>query len=225
MPAGRGRSMSRWLRNILVVLLVPGLALGGFVLYLVANHNFHVITPGVLYRSGQMSGEALAQTIRDHGIKSVLNLRGAAEGQTWYQDEVAVSKQFGVEHFDFPLSATRELNAEEMDDILDTMERAPKPLLIHCKSGSDRTGLIGALYLYSVEGRPAGTARHQMAVLYGHLPFLFWSGTVAMDRSYWRYVETHDQPAQAAGHPVKSVSLTQQSSVGSGAFLARGQNQ
>ena len=212
----------RRLRKALLLALIPGLAIGVFALYLVANHNFHVVAPGILYRSGQMSGAALAKSIQEHGIKSILNLRGAGNGQDWYTAEITVAQQFGVEHFDYPLSATRELNAQEMDDILDTIERAPKPMLIHCKSGSDRTGLIGALYLYSVKGEPANKAGRQLATLYGHLPFLFWSGTIAMDRSYWRYVGTHDQPARNA---VKAASLAQDPASAPGAFLARGQAQ
>ena len=181
----------RWARALLLIALIPSLALGVFVLDLVVHHNFHVVSPGVMYRSGQMSGAAFTQTIREHGIKSIVNLRGAAVGEGWYTAEISASAACGVQHFDFPLSATRELKNEEMDEILALIDRAPKPVLIHCKSGSDRTGLIGALYLYGVEGQSAQSAGHQLATLYGHLPHFLWSGTAAMDKSYWRYVSNH----------------------------------
>ena len=184
----------RWVRMLLLVALVPVLALGIFVLNLVAHHNFHVVLPGVLYRSGQMNGAALAQTIRENGIKTIVNLRGKAVGEDWYTAEINASAVGGVQHIDFPLSATQELNNEEMDKILAILDHAPKPVLIHCKSGSDRTGLIGALYLYSVEGQSAQSAGRQLAVQYGHLPHFLWSGTVAMDKSYWKYVNTHNHP-------------------------------
>ena len=38
-----------------------------------------------------------------------------------------------------------------MEAILATLDHAPKPVLIHCKNGADRTGLVGALYLYGLE--------------------------------------------------------------------------
>jgi protein tyrosine/serine phosphatase len=194
----------RWqrrLRVLLLLALLPTLALGIFVLTLIVHHNFHVVSPGIIYRSAQMSGDALAATIREHGIKSVLNLRGAADGEAWYSAEVTTSARFGVVHFDFPLSATRELKDSDMDEILDTIDHAPKPMLIHCKSGADRTGLVGALYLYSIEGKSAADADRQLNPFYGHLPHLLWAGTSAMDKSFWRYVSEH---AQAPHSPVIS---------------------
>lgn len=206
----RTGAWKRWVRAILLLALIPVLALGVFVLDLVAHHNFHVVLPGVLYRSGQMSGAALDQAIREHGIKSVINLRGAAVGENWYSAEITASEANGVQHIDFPLSATRELKNEEMDKILAILDRAPKPVLIHCKSGSDRTGLIGALYLYSAGGQSAQSAGRQLAVRYGHLPHFLWSGTVAMDKSYWKYVSAHAHPMGLAAvgvNPAPDPSL------------------
>ncbi len=125
--------------------------------------------------------------------------------------ETNASQQLGVEHFDFSLLAGRELQDEEMDQILATMARAPKPILIHCKSGSDRTGLVGALYLYSLEGKSPRASARELSVFCGHVPYLFWRDTIAMDRSFWRYVENHKQspgggltrqdiPGAATGH-------------------------
>ena len=198
------------LRRLLLVLLVPGLALGAFVLSVVAHHNFHIVSPGLVYRSAQMNAGALAAVIPEYGIKSILNLRGAGEGKDWYDAETNTAREFGVQHYDFALSATRELTNEEMDQILDTIRSAPKPILIHCKSGSDRTGLIGALYLYGLEGQPAKSARTQLAVFYGHIPHLIWCDSVAMDNSFWRYVSNHAQlPKSSAGNgPVAPDNLS-----------------
>jgi protein tyrosine/serine phosphatase len=195
------------LRRLLLVLLVPGLALGAFVLSVVAHHNFHIVSPGLVYRSAQMNAGALAAVIPEYGIKSILNLRGAGEGKDWYDAETNTAREFGVQHYDFALSATRELTNEEMDQILDTIRSAPKPILIHCKSGSDRTGLIGALYLYGLEGQPAKSARTQLAVFYGHIPHLIWCDSVAMDNSFWRYVSNHAQLPKSSAAPDGLSSL------------------
>ena len=195
----------RWTRWCLTILIAPWLAVGGFALYLIAVHNFHVVSPGVFYRSAQMGGTALAHAVKEYGIKTVLNLRGPGAGQDWYTSEMTAAQQLGIQHFDFSLSATRELKDEEMDSILDLIARAPKPILIHCKSGSDRTGLVGALYLYGIEGQSAAAAGRQLNALYGHLPHLFWGNTAAMDNSFWRYVRRHSQSGEAAVKPAKSV--------------------
>ncbi len=176
--------------------LVAGLAVGGHVLNIVAHHNFHTVSAGLLYRSAQMDAASLERTVREHGIKTIINLRGCPAGESWYRDETNTARELGVQHYDFGLSASREVRDDEMDQILATIRTAPKPVLIHCKSGADRTGLVSALYLYGVEGHPARSADRQLNPFYGHLPFLFWRGSAAMDRSYWRYVQNHSHPRQ-----------------------------
>jgi len=206
----RGR---RRLPRRVKVLLCLGLALalvlaiGGFVLYRVAQHNFHVVSEGLVYRSAQLDAESLAQMVQNHGIKSILNLRGA-DTANWYNVETNAAQHLGLKHYDFALLAGTELKDEEMDQILAVMGSAPKPLLIHCKSGADRSALAGALYLYGLEGKPAETAGRQLTVFCGHVPFLFWRDTIAMDRSFWRFVANH---AQSSGQiPAKfGAALTQ----------------
>jgi protein tyrosine phosphatase (PTP) superfamily phosphohydrolase (DUF442 family) len=181
----------RGIRRSFLLLLVPGLALLAFVLSVIAHHNFHIVSPGLVYRSAQMNARALAAVIPEYGIKSILNLRGMGEREDWYVVETNTAREFGVQHYDYALSAGRELKDDEMDRILATIRSAPKPILIHCKAGADRTGLVGALYLYSVEGQPAQSAQSQLAVFYGHVPHLLWSDTIAMDNSFSRYVSNH----------------------------------
>jgi protein tyrosine phosphatase (PTP) superfamily phosphohydrolase (DUF442 family) len=182
----------------------------GFMLYVTAHNNFHTVLAGRLYRSGQMTPDVLAQTIQDHGIKSILNLRGDSGTMDWYFSETNTAWRLGVQHFDFSLSANRELKDEEMEQILTTMNTAPKPILIHCKTGSDRTGLVGALYLYGLEGSSPERAKQELNFIYGHVPHLFWRDTIAMDRSFWRYVSNHVQESNLGSLPANR-SLTKQS--------------
>jgi len=187
----------RWGRALLMVLLLLALSLGGFVGHLIARHNFHIVSAGRIYRSAQMSAEGFTRVIQEESIKSIINLRGENADQDWYQEETSTAQRLGVQHYDFALSAGHEVNDEEIDRILETINRAPKPMLIHCKSGSDRTGLVGALYLYSLEGQSAESADRELTIFYGHVPYLFWRDTVAMDRSFWRYVRSHGQQPNA----------------------------
>ena len=48
----------------------------GYLAYLHASGNFHEVAPGKVYRAAQMDGQALVRWHREHGIASVLNLRG-----------------------------------------------------------------------------------------------------------------------------------------------------
>src|SRR5882724_2650657 len=186
-------------RVLLLAFLGVVVVVGGFALVLVARHNFHVVSEGRVYRSAQMDAGSLARAIQEHGIKTVINLRGGNEASDWYRAETATARELGVQHFDFNLSASREVSNEEMEKIVASMNSAPKPILVHCKSGSDRTGLVSALYLYGLEGKPADAASGELTVSCGHFPHLFWRGTIAMDHSFWNYVSNHVQQAGSNG--------------------------
>lgn len=149
--------------------------------------NFHAVEAGVLYRSAQLDKAGFEAFGRQYGIKSVLNLRGAHPGEGWYDGEVAATRDLGIAHFDYPISAKRVVTAEQAVQLLDIVKRAPKPLLIHCKSGADRSGLVAALYEYAIAGTSAAGADRQLSLAYGHFPYLT-SRSGAMDASFWAFV-------------------------------------
>ena len=69
-----------------------------------ANHNFGEVQHGRIYRSGQMPASALARTIRDHEIKTVLNLRGSNK-DSWYVAERAATLEAGATQIDIAMSS------------------------------------------------------------------------------------------------------------------------
>lgn len=149
--------------------------------------NFHAVKEGSVYRSAQLTEDELSTVARDHRIRSILNLRGAHPGQPWYDDEVTVSHKFGIAHYDYVLSARRLVTGARIIELLEIIRDAPKPLLIHCKAGADRTGLVSALYLFADERVSADQADRQLSMVYGHFPYLT-SRTRAMDDSFWAFV-------------------------------------
>ncbi|MFH0977633.1 MAG: dual specificity protein phosphatase family protein [Spirochaetota bacterium] len=163
-----------------------------FVIFLLTGwsqyDNFHVVTDGVIYRSKQLDAKEFTGYIKKYKIKSVLNLRGEHKNSDWYRDEMNVMEQYRVRHFDFRLSAVREVDPETLDKIMGIIKNAPKPVLIHCQGGSDRTGLVCAVWKYREENKEPEAAAEQLSLVYGHFPYL-WSETDAMDRSFRRYVQ------------------------------------
>jgi protein tyrosine/serine phosphatase len=149
--------------------------------------NLHAVSAGILYRSAQLSKTETRWAVREYGIKSVLNLRGANAGSPWYDDEIEAAGELGLAHFDYPLSAKRFVTSQQIAEILDIVRRAPKPLLIHCKSGADRAGLVAALYRLSETGASAEEADRELSLVYGHFPYLT-SRSGAMDDSFWAFV-------------------------------------
>lgn len=49
------------------------------------------------------------------------------------------------------------LTSAQITELLGIIRDGPKPLLVHCKSGADRAGLVLALYLFADEGVSAPT--------------------------------------------------------------------
>ena len=82
--------MRRWVTRAAqaagLLLLVAALWRG----WLEVTGNFHEVRAGLLYRSAQLSPERLDREITAHGIRSVLNLRGADPAAGWWRGEVAV---------------------------------------------------------------------------------------------------------------------------------------
>ena len=126
------------------------------------------------------------QIAAKYGIKSILNMRnlGTAKGKDWYVFEKTTAKDRGIAHYDYPIFNREEASLTQMNEIVEIIKNAPKPLLIHCKAGADRTSLASALYLHAVKSDV--DAEKQLSILYGHFPWLA-SKTGAMDRSFKRY--------------------------------------
>ncbi|AKK20428.1 dual specificity protein phosphatase family protein [Candidatus Liberibacter africanus] len=151
------------------------------------TQNFHVLVPEEVYRSAQPNSVFIKYMWKEHCLKSILNLRGKND-TPWYEEEKNTAKNLGIELIDFPISATKELNKKEIKQLISIFHKAPKPLLIHCKSGADRTGLASALYLYFISKYPEQKARSQLSLLYGHIAFL---NTRAMDKTFEKSIKKH----------------------------------
>jgi protein tyrosine phosphatase (PTP) superfamily phosphohydrolase (DUF442 family) len=131
--------------------------------------NLALVDPGRVIRSAQPTSQ-LPAWVRDFRIKSILNLRGGTPADWWYDAEVRTAQQSGLAYYDLPLSATRRPTRRELLLLIDILEHCPYPLLIHCKSGADRTGLASALYLMLRRGEPPDQAEGAFSIEFGHIP-------------------------------------------------------
>ncbi|WP_312139343.1 dual specificity protein phosphatase family protein [Brevundimonas sp.] len=155
----------------------------GYLQGLQISGNFHPVVEGRAYRSAQPKGDDLDRYYQTYGIKTVINLRGQRDGAKWYDDEIAALKRLGITHVNFRMSANRELSREDAEALVRVLDSAEKPILIHCKAGSDRSGLASALYIAAVERGSEQDAERQISIKYGHIS-LPVSSTFAMDRTF-----------------------------------------
>jgi protein tyrosine/serine phosphatase len=168
--------------------IVCPLVLGGYLLAIQLTGNFYEVVPGELYRSNQPTAAQIADYRRRYGIKTIINLRGRSEDAAWYRDEIATAASLGVKHIDFRMSARKQLTLAETGELLAILREVPKPLLIHCKSGSDRTGLASVIYLQQIANVNEETAERQLSLRFGHVGIPFLSPAYAMDEN-WENLE------------------------------------
>jgi protein tyrosine phosphatase (PTP) superfamily phosphohydrolase (DUF442 family) len=161
MPARPSR-LVRWVVRAVTAVVVAGLLL---VAWDLATHNLGEVQRNRIYRSGQMPASALARTIRDHQIKTVLNLRGTNK-DPWYAAERATTLEAGATQVDIPMSSCIWMSRAQLRTLIATLDTAEYPILIHCQWGAERTGLASA---FAELLRPDSTledARRQFSIRY-----------------------------------------------------------
>lgn len=151
------------------LLLGLALSLAWPVLHITVGNNFHELLPGRIYRCAQLSERELASTISQHGIRTIINLRGWQPGGDWYLAESRAAHAGNVSLEDIGLSAGRLPPVSEVRRLVRVLDRSEPPILFHCKQGIDRTGLVSALVLLLYTDTDVATARKQLSLSYGHV--------------------------------------------------------
>jgi len=129
-------------------------------------HNQHQIAPG-MWRSNQPAPSRIRKAAGD-GIRTIINLRGPRDDGGW-RLEAEACETAGITLLDFTARSRAAPDKAMLHAARDLFAEAQLPALMHCKSGADRAGLMSALYLLIVEGRPAREAAGQLALKYGHV--------------------------------------------------------
>ncbi|MDE3876139.1 dual specificity protein phosphatase family protein [Sinorhizobium meliloti] len=179
--------MNRFLKAIAGTAWTTALVFGGYLGVLQLTGNFHEVLPAELYRSAQPSAADIATYARQYGIKTIVNLRGKSM-EAWYLQEVEAAGHAGITHFDFRLSAAKRVSPQQARQLIALLQTAPKPILIHCQAGADRTGLASMLYLQQIAGTDEEISERQLSVRYGHIGLPYISAAFAMDES-WEILE------------------------------------
>ncbi|MCP4681608.1 MAG: dual specificity protein phosphatase family protein [Desulfobacterales bacterium] len=133
--------------------------------------NFHVVVKDRIYRSAQLTGDKLLKIISTKNIKTIINLRGIHKGDKWYEFEKAVAERNGVEHYSFKFNSRRLPNCIQLNGLIATLKQARRPLLLHCRGGSDRAGMASALALAIEKDAPLAELKRQFSLRYGVFPF------------------------------------------------------
>ncbi len=128
--------------------------------------NAHRVTDD-LWRAGQLLPHSFP-IWRRRGIRTVINLRGRVKFATWVLAKQAAERE-GLSYLDFGMRSRALPTREELLALLELLDTAAYPVLLHCKSGSDRTGLVAAIYLIHRLGFTVAEAERQLSLRYLHL--------------------------------------------------------
>lgn len=137
--------------------------------------NFDAVAPGV-YRSNQPTHRRF-ERLKAMGIRSILNLRGAA-GAAHFLVEEESCRELGLNLVNVSFHARHAAPAEDILKVIAAFRSIERPFVMHCKSGADRAGFAAAIYLMVIEGRPVTDARRMLGVKYIHFR---WTKTGVLD--------------------------------------------
>ena len=143
---------------------------------LTTQKRLRVVTPGKLYRAGQMTAKGLADTIRSLGIRTVVNVQNEfpdpdlrisfLNGRTVKESEVcrANGARYVLLEPDLvPPSTVPPNRPKVIGPYLELLDD-PKnyPILLHCKAGLHRTGVLVAVYRMEYEGWNVGAVMREL---------------------------------------------------------------
>jgi protein tyrosine phosphatase (PTP) superfamily phosphohydrolase (DUF442 family) len=154
-PSGR---RGAWLNSLLV----------DHAVLRISWRNWSAVEPGRLYRSNHPLPWQLSQAKARHGLRSVINLRG---NRAICGSDVlgrARARDLGLVHADAPFESRGAPHKDRIERLAAIFAEVPEPILIHCKSGADRTGLVAGIWLL-LQGRPVEAAIGQLHWRFGHL--------------------------------------------------------
>lgn len=143
-----------WLAGAAAVAILVGLTAALLVVKSARNRWFwdhwDVAKPGVLYRSGQLTPEQLAEAVRQYGLRTVVNFKL----DPWQvAAERKLCKELGVDFVNLPMPGDGLGKPEQFREILKILDDpARRPIVVHCARGTCRTGAAVGLYRLERDG-------------------------------------------------------------------------
>jgi protein tyrosine phosphatase (PTP) superfamily phosphohydrolase (DUF442 family) len=152
--------------------------------------NRHRVSAEV-WRAAQPLPHHIARAQR-LGVRTIVNLRGKTYPAT-YAFEQAACKRAGLTLVDFRVKSRSAPTREELRGARELFKSVQYPILMHCKSGADRVGLMSVLCRHWRDGVPIESAIDQLSLRYGHIA---QANTGIIDYFFARYIEDN------ARHPI-----------------------
>lgn len=142
------------------------------------------------WRTAQPTPAQIRRLARE-GVRTIVNLRGDRVCGSYYLEKEACAKA-GIHLVNYCVRSRAAPTKEEVLGARDLFQNVEYPIVMHCKSGADRAGLMSVLYRHFREGVPIEIAKGQLDIRYGHFR---QADTGVLDYFFERYLaETKDMP-------------------------------
>lgn len=145
-------------------------------------NNRHRVGPDA-WRSAQPAPHQIAWAAK-RGIRTVINLRGEQSYGTRWLEQQACARH-GVKLVDLTLRSRAAPTRAEFRSIKELLGKVEYPILVHCKSGADRAGLMSVMISHLHNGQPIRKALNQLSLRYGHVRS---ADTGVIDAVFERYL-------------------------------------
>jgi Tyrosine phosphatase family len=153
--------------------------------------NFGTVESGRVYRCAR-PGTDLPRLVETYQLASVLDferglLAKSLGAESWCIAQVRGDHERNIDYFQFPIPFDRRPLREELLALITLFERGRYPLLIHCDTGADRTGLAVGIYLMAIRNdHPQRAFREAFAPRFGHVAIL---GTGHLHEPFREYAD------------------------------------
>ncbi len=134
------------------------------------SKNFYTVEDERLYRSAQLSTQELKEVVEKYHIKTVISLRGSPGRTMYYETEAETLEKLKITFIPVALSDEYYPNEVYLKEIFHQFDHGQYPMLIHCRVGADRTGMIAALYQLTYMKKSLNQALEQLKFKYWHVP-------------------------------------------------------
>lgn len=161
------RRIHKWIAAISLAM-----AIGGAIWWHISlNPRFSPVIENQVYRSAQLSVSRLDAIIQDYGIRTIIALLGPENGSVWYENEKALAGQRQIQMLNIGFGSHELPQYNRLNQLVDALIGAPRPILLHCYRGSDRTGMASAIALILVDGASLETIEKQFSWRFGVIPY------------------------------------------------------
>ena len=134
-------------------------------------YNFHWVVPGDAARAMQAWAGGVGPFLRRRGIRALINLRGRNDDLSWWKRETAICDAAGITHLDAMLDSRKLPTRAMLVRLIACFDTAPRPFLLKCSGGQDRTSFAAALYLIHRGGWEAMPAAQAQFARFPYLHF------------------------------------------------------